>query len=1292
MTQHQWPLGLRIGPSLLVAVMVLLVFPGVAWSQTAAATSTVLGTVTDPQGAVVPGAEVELINTATNRVRKQITNEAGQYTFTAVLPGVYKLTVTAQGFRQAVITSLKVDVAKSYTVDVTLEVGEMVETVEVTAGAAVELQKTDSTVGDVIGGRELLFLPTVDRSAASLLLLQPMVAPGGTAVSNISGGQVAGARSDQSTFLLDGGDATNDTEGTGGYQTRQWHGAPLPVVPVPVESVEEFRVSTTNPNATFGRSMGGQISLVTKRGTNEIHGSAYWYHQNDNLNANTWDLNRTGVKKPELKDNRFGFSLGGPILKNRTFLFGHYEGRRFPRSGTIVRLVPTDTLRNGILRFRDASGNIVSYDLATSTLCGDGTQACDPRGVGISPVVRALWNLLPPGNDPSVGDGLNTIGFRATAPAPLNTDFFVLRLDQEISNTWNMYVTYRFFHRELPDLSQIDIGGLVSGKPGEAVPVGSSPYEPRYVVAGLNGQLTPRLTSEFRFSWARNFWAWQRVDPFPQVSGTAAALQLAGEPGLVDEPINIDTQRARSRAWNGHDLYFAENLTWVKGNHTMQFGFSFRKNQIHHFRTDKVTGGLAGGPIYWLDDGSAVTIPTDFRPPTCSEDITTNCLQSGDLSRWNKLYAATLGMVDKAAQVLTRDGQLNPQPLGAVAQANSSIKAWEFYLQDVWRVHPSFTFTYGLTYQVQIPPLEEQGRQMVVVFKDSAQPLFIDQYFERRREAALRGEIYNPEIAYSPVRAAGRKYPYDIDWDNFGPRVSAAWNPSFTEGFWGRLFGDRKTVFRGGYGLTYTRMNGVQLVMVPLLGVGLMQILTCSGPDITGACTGSTDPTNAFRIGVDGSLVALPAPAPAEIPFPVASPWFLGEIRSFMMDPGFKLGYSHSFDFTIQRELPGNMLLELGYVGRLGRNLTQPVDMNAVPFFQLDPLSGQTLAQAFDAVAEQLRAGVDPSAVTPQPWFENQVGAGATASLAGDFQTEFINGDLASIFLFGIDIDRALNGLTPFVNMQVLVNSFTGDGGRSNYHAAFISLRKRMSHGLTFGLNYTFSHALDQFGLNQEYISGMLSPFDFDLDYASAPYDRRHTLNVHWYYELPFGRGRRFSTGNWADKLFGGWFTAGIFNAMSGLPLCVWTGGGNYGAFLGGACAVPTREPSFGNSVHSGVAGSGNIGTNGDPAAGGSGLNLFANPEQVFHSFRQMLLSRDRKTGYGTLRGLPRWGLDLTLGKRTMVSETVGITLTFDFLNIFNHVEFDNPDTDLTNPRAFGVLTSQWNQPRRIQVGFRVEF
>ena len=265
----------------------------------------------------------------------------------------------------------------------------------------VELQTTDAQLGNVLDQRVMRNLPTQHAMSHELLSLQPATTPGGFG----SGGTVSGARSDQNTLLLDGIDVSDNL--TGGQ------GVAFTKAPTALTAISEFRVVVTNPNASFGRSAGGQITLSSPRGSNSLHGVAYWYHQNDNLNANTWTNNRTGVRRGELKDNRGGFSLGGPIWRDKTFFWGNYEVRRFPRLQPFTRIVPTSSMRSGVLRFQDAAGNVVAYPLATSTLCGtDGTTPCDPRRLGLSPTVSAMFGLMPAGNDTTLGDGLNTTGYR----------------------------------------------------------------------------------------------------------------------------------------------------------------------------------------------------------------------------------------------------------------------------------------------------------------------------------------------------------------------------------------------------------------------------------------------------------------------------------------------------------------------------------------------------------------------------------------------------------------------------------------------------------------------------------------------------------------------------------------------------------------------------------------------------------------------------------------------------------------------------------------------------------------
>ncbi|HEY7184742.1 MAG TPA: carboxypeptidase-like regulatory domain-containing protein [Blastocatellia bacterium] len=325
-----------------------------AFAQTAT-TGTIAGAVTDKTGGALAGADVELSDKATNIVTRVTANENGQYVFTSVLPGYYTVSGAKEGFRKTSVTGVKVEVTKSYIINVALEVGEPQQSVEVTAAAGAELQTGDSAVGNVFSGRLLPLMPTFTRQANELIRYQPLVTPDGA---------VAGARQDQSAFLLDGIDVSDNS--AGGLNTS---------MRLPIEAVDEFRVGVANSNASFGRGSGGQISVVSRRGGADFHGAGYWYHQNDALNAASWTNKRAlgqdisdqalrhKIQEPELKDNRFGFNFGGPYpWWENTFFFLSYEGRRFPHSSEFTRLVPTDTLKQGVLRFRDAAGNIVSYN------------------------------------------------------------------------------------------------------------------------------------------------------------------------------------------------------------------------------------------------------------------------------------------------------------------------------------------------------------------------------------------------------------------------------------------------------------------------------------------------------------------------------------------------------------------------------------------------------------------------------------------------------------------------------------------------------------------------------------------------------------------------------------------------------------------------------------------------------------------------------------------------------------------------------------------------------------------
>ncbi|HEX4951240.1 MAG TPA: carboxypeptidase-like regulatory domain-containing protein, partial [Blastocatellia bacterium] len=810
---------MRFGSKVFSVLVATLWLSWGALAQTST-TGAIAGAIADSTGAIVANAEVELTNVGTNQSTRQVTNDAGQYIFPSVLPGNYTIAVTAKGFRKANITDIKVDVARSYTFNITLEVGDVQQVVEVTAGAVAELQTTDSTVGNVIQGKVMPLLPALTRQANELIRYQPASTPSG---------EVAGARSDQSTFLLDGIDVTNNS--VGGIGT---------FMQLPIDGVEEFRAGVANPNASFGRGAGGQVSVISRRGSSQFHGATYWYHQNDALNAATWTNKRTvaqtitdpvrrhKTQEPELKDNRFGFRFGGPILpwKDKAYFFLNYEGRRFPRNSEFTRLVPTDTLKQGILRFRDASGTVVSYAMANSALCGpNGDQPCDPRGLGLSPTISALWAKLPTGNDPGQGDGLNTIGFRGNVTNPLTNDYYNARIDYNVTEKWRFDTAFRYF-------GQIDNGNnLLSIEGGNAQSLEKFPTRQNMLSSGLTGQITSNLIGEFRFGWVRNRTATDRQRPnqsaaklaLPGTSTSAGAIALdigalGGTQSLLSEPIDVGTQVARVQTSDNRIFQYNADMTWTKSGHTMTFGSHIRYLPTGHTRDDKVVGSL-GALVAQIDSdlGAGVTVGNTNRPRTCGTGITTNCLTASDVSQWNRLFASSLGLIDNINVLAVRDAQFKPLPYGEVLVADTTLWAPEFYFQDTWRMRPSLTLTYGLNYGWQTPPKEKLGRQTVQVDGTTLKVQTAREFLRQKQEAAAQGQIFNPKIAFLPVNDAKRDV-FDIDWNNLAPRVAAAWNPSSSNKFLGKLFGDRKTVIRGGYSLVFDRQNTVQSVIIPTLG------------------------------------------------------------------------------------------------------------------------------------------------------------------------------------------------------------------------------------------------------------------------------------------------------------------------------------------------------------------------------------------------------------------------------------------------------------------------------------------
>jgi hypothetical protein len=1298
---------------LLLCFCMLNLFSVALHAQTASS-GLVTGQVTDPSGAAVPGAKVTLFAARTNISLVATTDSDGRYVFSSVEPGDYTVRVSKPGFQTAVIGGLHVEVLKSNTVNAQLTIGEASETVEVTAATGAELQTTTATVGTVVNTTALQNLPQYSRSSTALMYLQPGVIPDAGDGNANRGGAISGSRTEQITYLVDGGDATSDLEGSNSYVSPPGEGSAAAVVPIPIETTEEFRVATSSSNATFDRTSGGQVGIITKRGTNSYHGEAYEYHNDDGLSANSWRNNRLLLNKPHNVDNRFGGNGGGPLpfLKDRAWFFGAYEGHRFHDNTGLTRLVPSDTLRQGILTFNSVQYNFNPANGPLSTQCpvtvSNPAGACDPRAQGWSPVIASEFALYPKGNDKSLGDTLNTTGFSFNLPTPIREDIAVARLDFKINSKWNVFGTWHWARAEQVGTEQVNI---IASTP---VSASSDPFWPSLYTLQVTGQLRPNLYTVTHGSYLRHDWAWARTFPAPFTTNVQQVLQLAGEGRgntngtgkLLADPININTQQARGRIWDGHDWYIAEDMSWVRGRHLFQFGGSGYIYHDYHLRTDDVFGGLTNGPIDFIEangngNGQFVSVGSAFQPVG---------LPSNQLTRYNQLYATLLGLVDRSAQIETRDGTFQPNPLGSPVFDNTTIPAFYLYFQDVMRLKPSLTFTAGLAWGVQLPPTEQNGKQVVLVNAATGDPVNNAAYLSERKNSLDQGvsvvngalNAFNPQFALTPVAFLPpplRGQFKFTDWHDFSPRVSVAWNVPYGNFFFGHK---HDTVIRAGYSIMFDRTTAVNQVLSPLLTGGLADVDACGGPISNGSggvtCTGrATDPTNAFRIGVDGNTVPVPPATAQSIPFIPSSK--LGLFLSGPFDPYAVPAHAHNVSLSIQRALPGKMLMEIGYIGKFSRNLPQGIALNAPYYLTKDAVSGQTYAQAFDGVAQALRNG---QPIPDEPFFDNLIGlsnctaasfANCSLMVAKKGKTDLINGDLNSFavdaFDFASPISQSLDNTQIFQYSGITGTGSTG--GFSNYHAGFVSLEKGTSQGLQFAFNWTWSHAQGNQGLQQQNVYSSNSPYNLNLDYSSELFDRKHVINTWWTYALPFGKKGSFSLHNSVlDRVAGGWTASGIWTLATGFPICI-AANGNYGSFLSnGTCGIPNQGfnnlGSLGGGAHAGVLGSNGVGTS------ASGINLFQDPNAVFQSVHRPLLSQDGRVPFDQLRSPVEWNVDLSIAKNIAVTERYKVILTGNFLNAFNHVNFRFPSLSLNSPASFGVFSDQSNFPRRIQIGARFEF
>jgi len=1370
----------------LVVVLVLAVFAGSlpAWAQSTS-TGTVAGVITDQSGAVVPDAAVKLTDTTTNIARTTTTNKDGRYIFVDVSPSTYNIAITKKGFATTEAEKQEVNVGASLTLNLSLQVGGASTVVEVQA-TGTELQTTNATVGNTVTAIAIDNLPSIGRDVNTFIEMQPGVS---------AGGDVAGAVNDQSYFSLDGGNNSNDMDGSGGVYTATQTGlvigdptggmatqtftysAPSGVMPTPADSVEEFKVNTAGQTADFNSSAGAEIKVVTKRGQSSFHGTAYEYYKDNNWSSNSWQNNEFNstpgghIGLPSYHYSRFGGAIGGPVtskklLGGKTFFFFNYEGFRYPSAQTITRNVPSPALRLGLLT--DSSTGAIAYNLNNAPVTFNGTTyaanygcsgsvatggLCDPLGLGLNPLVAQIWNTYEPQSNAtcsqSLCDGANVLGFAGTLNTPITSNFDVARIDHDFGSKNHFTGSYRYYKIKVAGTEQVDIGGFFPGdKLGTPASASSDPVQDWYLVGGLTTNISSTTTNDFHYSWLRNWWAWSRNGAPPQVAGLGGALELdAGQSATQDlGPFNVNNQQIRRRFWDGHDQMFRDDVSKLKGNHLFQFGGTYQHNWDYHQRNDS-GGTINAFPVYSLGNGTNGSgMGADLYPCATTPTISTKA------STCDSLTAAALGVVSIASQMFARSGtSLTLDPPLSNAFDKSKIPYYNVYFSDTWHMKPSFTLTYGLGWALEMPPVEENGKQAVLV--DAAnEPITTLGYLANVKKAALAGQVYNPELGFALVgnTANGLKYPYNPFYGEFSPRVAVAWNPRFdSDSVGGKIFGHDGTVVRGGYGRAYGRTNGVVQVLVPLLGLGLEQPVACNSNLVAASAwscgashagTYGASAAEGFRVGSAVSTTGGPGvPLVENVSTTLPQPVYPGFNNTFSsdpeaLDPNFRANAIDSFDFTIQRQFTRRVTLELGYIGRRITHEYQPVELNPVPYMMT--LGGQQFKQAYANTVLQYcnglkglagggcggSAGPNPGAVTAQPFFETALaGTGYCTGFTNCTQAVVANegangtGNLTNAQVWGLwsDLDNGafnfprtlqstpIPGTCTATNTNGCSGAYT-DGaylnasiGHANYNAGFVSLKMADWRGVTLQSNLTWSKAL---GLGSQAQSSSvltaLDPFNLNEQYGRQAWDRKILYNVFVVYQPAFFKGQSGFLG----RALGGWTFASIFSAGSGVPTQVGTTFGDYQAF--GACdGVGCGDYDMENAVpigpvpHVHAYGCGKLPlcpgqTNGYP------VNYFPDGVSQVNNWRNPILGIDtRDGGAGILGGLAYWNMDFSIKKDIRVAESVNLEFQGVFANVLNHNQWTDNYLGLYNPQGFGSLGALGEgEPRNIELGLRLRF
>lgn len=1241
--------------SLSVAGLVILMSLS-AWPQT---TTSLRGIVADSAGAVIPGAAVTLTNTQMKTVRSAVTDGTGAYQFLQAAPGNYDVKVDKDGFRSALKSNITLQVNTPATLEITLEIGAVSEVVNVEASVAT-VNTVDATVGNAFTEKQVRQLPLQTRNIVELLSIQPGVTPTG---------EVLGARRDQNNVTLDGVDA-NDNQNSGINPATNGlangsngNGVPAEAgfnaaLPVPLDSVQEFRVTVGGQGANLGRSSGGQVTLITKSGSNAFHGSAYEFHRNTATAANNWFSNRAEIPREHLVRNQFGASFGGRLIRDRAFFFLNYEQRIDASARAETRNVPTESLKQGLLTFRTSAG--------TQTLSRAEVARVDPLGLGYSRAMEQYLGFYPTGNDSAAGAdrGLNFIGYRFNAPFRQDDKAYVAKFDFNLDSANRHVVSWR---GTLADNAQ-DV--RIARFPGQA-PASRLLNNGRGFASQYTAVLKPTLVNVL------------------SVGLTRIGLAQSGTPGTslafdgVDSQLDYaDGARSFGRivpTWN-----IANDLNWTKGRHSISAGTNLR-----YIRFDRQSS-VNSFPDFSFSRNTLAGLGADINNRvtdyirTRSGDPSLRLLDGPNVTRG---AGTLLGVINQYSAVYNFDKTGSAVPLGDAVRRKFATNEYEFYLQDSWRTTSELTLTYGVRYSNYSVPYEVNGVQVGTTTGT-------DVFFAERVGAMLSG-VPNRLLPNALLRydlngpANGKDSWYKRDNNNWAPRLSFAYSPN-KDGLLSKVMG-KGSVFRGGAGMVYDRF-----------GSDLVTEFDRTGSP--GLSTSVTQPFNTDFTTSQRYATGLPTlPTPPTGSFPFTRPAIVGGFGSGVgIHPGLVAPYSFLLNASYAREIKDGLSFEVGYIGRLSRkNLIQVDAMQPLTRFK-DPKSGQDWSQASGVLKGFSDNGItpamvaaNPSLIPVQPWLENLAPGlkdlyfpgSATANYFDLVYNQYGASDLDALN----DLDRIsspefpncilITGCNTVFALQDAGLRMWSNSGNANFHGGTLVVRRALRNGLAFDFNYTLSHSIDNSSAAESGAGDggavLQDSFDLSAFRGSSDFDIRHNISANGLVELPFGKGRMLfaNAPGWVDQFIGGWQVSTVMRYRSGLPSTITNNGVYPTNYLNSALAVP--KPGVATP-----SGGGTYNQNGNPS-------VFGNTDAA-DAFSSQAPGRTGTRAITRLDDLLNF--DLALARSfTLPFEGHRVQFRAEAFNAFNNVNFFNPTLRLDQSSTFGEY--QRAQPARVmQFGLRYEF